>query len=53
VRDGSLVMVTIVVLSLLDVLHLVIKTSLREVIVLSLRRATDHAFPFVVVVPLL
>jgi hypothetical protein len=52
VRGGSLIMVTMVVLSLLDVLHLVINTSLGEVAVLSLRRATDHAFPFVVVVPL-
>jgi hypothetical protein len=51
VRGGSLIMVTIVVLSLRDVLHLVINTSLGEVAVLSLRRATDHAFPFVVVVP--
>jgi hypothetical protein len=52
VRGGSLIMVTMVVLSLLDVLHFVINTSLGEVAVLSLRRATDHAFPFVVVVPL-
>jgi hypothetical protein len=52
VRGGSLITVTMVVLSLLDVLHLVINTSLGEVTVLSLRRATDHAFPFVVVVPL-
>jgi hypothetical protein len=52
VRGGSLIMVTMVVLSLLDVLHLVINTSLGEVAVLSLRRAMDHAFPFVVVVPL-
>jgi hypothetical protein len=52
VRGGSLIMVTMVVLSLLDVLHLVINTSLGEVTVLSLRRATDHAFPFVVIVPL-
>jgi hypothetical protein len=52
VRGGSLIMVTMVVLSLLDILHLVINTSLGEVAVLSLRRATDHAFPFVVVVPL-
>jgi hypothetical protein len=51
VRGGSLIMVTMAVLSLLDVLHLVINTSLGEVAVLSLRRATDHAFPFVVVVP--
>jgi hypothetical protein len=50
VRGGSLIMVTMVVLSLLDVLHLVINTSLGEVAVLSLRRATDHAFLFVVVV---
>jgi hypothetical protein len=52
VRGGSLIRVIMVVLSLLDVLHLVINTSLEEVPVLSLRRATDHAFPFVVVVPL-
>jgi hypothetical protein len=52
VRGGSLIMVTMVVLSLLDILHLVINTSLGEVAVLSLRRATDHAFPFVVAVPL-
>jgi hypothetical protein len=52
VRGGFLIMVTMVVLSLLDVLHLVINVSLGEVAVLSLRRATDHAFPFVVVVPL-
>jgi hypothetical protein len=51
VRGGSLIMVTMVVLCLLEVLHLVINTSLGEVAVLSLRRATDHAFPFVVVVP--
>jgi hypothetical protein len=41
-----------VVLSLLEVLHLVINTVLGEVAVLSLIRATDHAFPFVVIVPL-
>jgi hypothetical protein len=52
VRDGFLVMVTMVVLSLLDVLHLVINTSLGEIGVLSLRRAMDHACPFLVVVPL-
>jgi hypothetical protein len=52
VRGSSLIMVTMVVLSLLDVLHLVINTSMGEVAVLSLRRAMDHAFPFVVVVPL-
>jgi hypothetical protein len=52
VRGGSFIRVAMVVLSLLDVLHLVINTSFGEVAVLSLRRATDHAFPFVVVVPL-
>jgi hypothetical protein len=51
VRGGSLIKVTMVVLSLLNVLHLVINTSLGQVAVLSLRRATDHAFPFVLVVP--
>jgi hypothetical protein len=50
VRDGSLIRVTMVVLSLLDVFHLAINTSLGEVAVLSLRRATNHAFPFMVVV---
>jgi hypothetical protein len=39
-----------VVLSLLDVLHLVINTSMGEVAVLSLRGATDHAFLFMVLV---
>jgi hypothetical protein len=39
---------SLVVLSLLDVLHLVINTSLGEVAALSLRRATDQAFLFVV-----
>jgi hypothetical protein len=38
------------VVSLLDVLHLVINTSLGEVVALSLRGATDHAFPIMVVV---
>jgi hypothetical protein len=52
VRGGSLMRVTMVVLSLLDDLHLMINTSLGEVAVLSIRRATDHAFPVVVVVPL-
>jgi hypothetical protein len=33
------------VVSLLDVLHLVINTSLGEVAALSLRGAIDHAFP--------
>jgi hypothetical protein len=41
---------SLVVLSLLDVLHLVFNTSLGEDAVLSLRRAMDHAFPFVVLV---
>jgi hypothetical protein len=41
---------SLVVLSLLDVLHLVINTSLGEVAVLSLRGATDHRFYFVVLV---
>jgi hypothetical protein len=41
---------SLVVLSLLDVFHLVINTSLGEVAVLSLRGATDHAFLFVVLV---
>jgi hypothetical protein len=39
-----------VMLSLLDVLHLVINTSLGEVATLSLRGATNHAFLFVVLV---
>jgi hypothetical protein len=38
------------VVSLLDVLHLVVNTRLEEVVALSLRGATDHAFPIVVVV---
>jgi hypothetical protein len=38
------------VVSLMDVLHLVINTSLGEVATSSLRGATDHAFPIVVVV---
>jgi hypothetical protein len=38
---------SLVVLSLLDVLHLVINTSLGEVTALSLRGTTDHAFLFV------
>jgi hypothetical protein len=41
---------SLVVLSLLDVLHLVINTSLGEVIVLSLRGTIDHTFSFVVLV---
>jgi hypothetical protein len=39
-----------VMLSLLDVLHLVINTSLGEVAALSLGGATDHTFLFVVLV---
>jgi hypothetical protein len=38
------------VVSLLDVLHLVINTSLGEVAALSLSGSTDHAFPIMVVV---
>jgi hypothetical protein len=45
-------MVTMVVLSLLDVLHLVINTSLGEVAVLSLKRATNYTFLFVVTPPM-
>jgi hypothetical protein len=41
---------SLVALSLLDVLHLVINTSLGEVATLSLRGATDHGFSFVVLV---
>jgi hypothetical protein len=41
---------SLVVLSLLDVLYLVINTRLGEVTVLSLRGSTDHAFPSVVLV---
>jgi hypothetical protein len=44
---GTLILV---VLSLLDVLHLVINTSLGEVATLSLRGATNHVFLFVVLV---
>jgi hypothetical protein len=39
-----------VVVCLLDVLHLVNNTSLGELAALSLRGATDHIFPFVVLV---
>jgi hypothetical protein len=35
---------------LLEFLHLVLNTSLREVAALSLRGAMDHAFPIVAVV---
>jgi hypothetical protein len=41
---------SLVVLSLMDVLDLMINTSLGEVAALSLRGATDHAFFFVVLV---
>jgi hypothetical protein len=41
---------SLVVLSLLDVLHLVNNTSLGEVAVLSLREATDHGLSFVVLI---
>jgi hypothetical protein len=41
---------SLVVLSLLDVLHLVINTSLGEVAVLSLKGATDHCLSFVLLV---
>jgi hypothetical protein len=41
---------SLVVLCVLDVLHLVIDTSLGEVAALSLRGATDQIFPIVVVV---
>jgi hypothetical protein len=41
---------SLVVLSLLDVLHLVSNTSLGEVAVLSLRGATDHRFSFMVLI---
>jgi hypothetical protein len=42
--------VNLVVLSLLDVLHLVINTSLGEVAVLSLRGAMEHCLSFVILV---
>jgi hypothetical protein len=41
---------SLVVLSLLDVLHLVINTSFVDVVVLSLRGATDHGLSFVALV---
>jgi hypothetical protein len=41
---------SLVALSLLDVLHLVINTSLGEVAALNLRGAMDHNFSFVVLV---
>jgi hypothetical protein len=43
-------MLSLAVVCLLDVLHLVINTSLGEVAALSLRGATDHIFSFVVLV---
>jgi hypothetical protein len=43
-------MLSLAVVCLLDVLHLVINTSLGEVAALSLRGTTDHVFPFVVLV---
>jgi hypothetical protein len=43
-------MLSLVVACLLDVLHLMINTSLGEVAALSLRGAADHVFPFVVLV---
>jgi hypothetical protein len=39
---------SLVVLSLLDALHLVVDSSLGEVATLALRGATDHIFPFAV-----
>jgi hypothetical protein len=41
---------SLVMLSLLDALHFMVDTSLGGVTALSLRGATDHAFPFVVLV---
>jgi hypothetical protein len=41
---------SLVVLRLLDVLHLVINTSLGEVAVLSLKGTTDHGLSFMVLV---
>jgi hypothetical protein len=41
---------SLVVLSLLDVLHLVINTSLGEVAALSLRGAMDHGLSFVALI---
>jgi hypothetical protein len=39
-----------VVILLLDALHLLNNTSLEEVAALSLKGATDHVFPFVVLI---
>jgi hypothetical protein len=44
------VVLSLVVLRLLDALHLVVDTSSGEVAALGLREATDHVFPFVVLV---
>jgi hypothetical protein len=43
-------MFSLAVVCLLDVLHLVNNTSLGEVADLSLRGATNHVYPFVVLV---
>jgi hypothetical protein len=58
ILEGSILLVVeqmvstlvLVVLSLLDVLHLVINTSLGEIAVLSLRGATYHGVSFVVLI---
>jgi hypothetical protein len=44
------VVLSLVVLSLLDALHLVVDTSSGEVATLGLRGAMDHVFPFMVLV---
>jgi hypothetical protein len=49
-RGSGVGLESLQVVSLLDVLHLVINTSLEEVATLSLRGTMDHAFPIVVVV---
>jgi hypothetical protein len=41
---------SLVVLSLLDIIHLMINMSLGEVAVLSLKGATDHGLSFVALV---
>jgi hypothetical protein len=43
-------MLSLVVVCLLDGLHLVVNTSLGDLIVLSLRWAMDHVFPLVMLV---
>jgi hypothetical protein len=50
VVEQILSILSVVVLSLLDVLYLMINTSLGDVAVLSLRGATDHGLSFVVLV---